>query len=315
MLGSNWGELSKARLTLISSSVVAAFSLAIIVWGLSWSSEYQREADNQAREYAEYTYEKVGNACVGKPPVDKADCISQARHERRAHERDEQDLVAQKQSALWAYVMSAAAVIGMGLSAVGVFLVWTTFRETKRANEITESIAKLERRPWIALALGVSDKATFSGDKFRLRVTVTLKNVGQSPAKGISMRAHGFNALGLRSEVRSEFLDEHLEEVAERIEHGTVLIPNEEMTFTTEIDVARALFSVEGGKAYLAPIALVSIAYGATLDAGLIGQTSKGFLFRQMRGGGYAFRENGAADAFHPHEITVRHANGYARAT
>jgi hypothetical protein len=314
MFGSGRGDLSKTGL--ISGIVIAVvIAAAFIGWGLSKSAEYQRQADDHTREYAAYAYDKIWKTCPSPIIGDHYECSAQARHEQRAYERDEQDLVAQRQSALWAYIMGAAAVIGMGLSVVGVLLVWTTFRETKRANEITERIAKLERRPWISLSMAVSDFANFSRDDFCLRVAITIKNVGQSPANGVSIRAKGFNALGPRSHVQSEFLDQHLEETADRISSGLVLIPNEEIVTDLEIKIPRGLFNTRGDVVMVAPFVIASIAYGATLDSSLMGQTCKGYLFRQMLGGGYAFRDEMPLMQFLPEHITMRHAFGYARAT
>jgi hypothetical protein len=132
---------------ILGGALFVLLAAPFIGWGLSKSAEYQREADYHAAEYARDTYEKVGKSCLRLAPVDKAQCIAEAYHERRANERDEQDLVAQRQSALWAYVMGAAAVIGMWLSAIGVLLVWTTFRATKEANAIAlADSARAERQ-------------------------------------------------------------------------------------------------------------------------------------------------------------------------
>jgi len=144
MHGSDRGDVTKAGLA-AGIAIAVLVSTAFIGWGLSKSAEYQRQSDYQASEYSAYTYDKVGQSCIGMSIVDKAECIEKARHERRTYERDEQDLVAQRQSALWAYIMGAAAVIGMGLSVIGVFLVWTTFRETRRTAKAAEDTLDVTR--------------------------------------------------------------------------------------------------------------------------------------------------------------------------
>lgn len=45
--------------------------------------------------------------------------------------------------------MGIAALIGMALSAVGIFLVYTTFNETRKANEIAADTAKRQLQAYI----------------------------------------------------------------------------------------------------------------------------------------------------------------------
>jgi hypothetical protein len=195
MLGSGRSEYTKAGLIagIVISVIIAAL---FIIWGRLESAEYQREADYKTAEYSAYTYEKVGQSCLRLSSPDKVECLAQARHERRAYERNEQDLVAQRQSALWAYIMGAAAVIGMGLSVIGVFLVWTTFNETRRANEIASRVSAADLRPYLFV-----DKVTLDGldDIGEVdehggfdrngpaigKVTIYFRNFGKVPARNI----------------------------------------------------------------------------------------------------------------------------------
>jgi hypothetical protein len=118
----------------------------MVGWGLSKSAEYQRQADYHAAKYAEYTSDKIGKSCPSPVVRDQYQCVAQARHEQRDYERNEQDLVAQKQSALWAYIMAAAAVMGVGLSVIGIFLVYITFDETRKGNAIAKADADRAER-------------------------------------------------------------------------------------------------------------------------------------------------------------------------
>jgi hypothetical protein len=186
MLRSDWGKRVKAGLKF--GLPIAILSLGFIAWGLSESAKYQGEANNHARQYAEHARDKVEQSCIGFAPLEKRECINEAREKQRAGERDEQDLVAQRQSALWAYIMGAAAVIGMGLSAVGVYLVWTTFAETRIANEIAREGTKLAQanldmgRPFI-LFIGFESAmcANSQGDQYWTFI-FKWKNFGQIPA-------------------------------------------------------------------------------------------------------------------------------------
>lgn len=185
MGGSNRGDHTKIRL--VAGIIVATLiAVAVISCGLWQSTEYEREANGHAREYAAYTDKKIRQSCLSLPPVYQQDCTAQARHEQRNYERNERDLVAQRQSALWTLIMGAAAVMGMGLSVIGVILVWITFRETQGANKISEQTI----RPWLVIdetedmlfRFYVSD----SGDVcLSFWPKIWLKNIGQTPAKNV----------------------------------------------------------------------------------------------------------------------------------
>jgi hypothetical protein len=87
--------------------------------------------------------------------------------------------------------MAAAAVIGIALSAVGVWLVKTTFDETRKANEI----ASKSIRPWIIVEsfnlkrLLVHNIINKDGTFALLEAEIGVRNIGKAPAYGF--RRHG----------------------------------------------------------------------------------------------------------------------------
>ena len=185
MFDGNRSEHTKTGL--IAGGILAALiAIAFIGWGLWQSAEYQRQANDQTSKYAAYTDQEIRQTCVGSASADKANCIAKARNEQRGNQRNEQDLVAQRQSALWAYIMGAAAVIGMGLSVIGVFLVWTTFRETRQANVIAREAMEAQTRPWIRLAARPY-RSRREGTTVKASVTVRAENVGNAPANYVSL--------------------------------------------------------------------------------------------------------------------------------
>lgn len=180
MSASGRGIVTKARLIAVSVAVAVAVCTIAIGWGLSESAKYQRQADDHAAEYAKYAHDYVGYGCVSMPALDKANCLAKARNERRAYERDEQDLVAQRQSALWAYIMGAAAVFGVGLSAVGVWLVYTTFNATREGNEIARDTARRQLRAYVNVT-----KVSISYDELnpiKVLASCAFHNHGETPA-------------------------------------------------------------------------------------------------------------------------------------
>jgi len=183
----------RTKTGLIAGIVVAVLiAAAFIGWGLCKTAEYEREANNQAREYAAYTDKKIRKACLSLPPVYQKDCAAEARHEQRNNERNEYDLVAQRKSALWAYIMGAAAVIGMGLSVIGVFLVWTTFDATRKANVIANDALDGQLRPWVNFDAEFGSLQCVGGT-LKIRAKTEFKNMGTSPALYLTYATALFN--------------------------------------------------------------------------------------------------------------------------
>ena len=113
--------------------------VTVLGYGLLESAKYERQANDNSHEYAKYTSDKVAEACVGIARIEKVVCLNEAIDAQHEYETNQQDLAAQKTSALWAYIMGAAAVIGMALSAVGVWLIKATFDETQRTAQIAQN--------------------------------------------------------------------------------------------------------------------------------------------------------------------------------
>lgn len=179
----DWLKHSKIRLIAGLVSAVA-FSLLILGYGLLQSSKYEWQADSHTREYSGYTSKKVAESCVGVPQVERIKCLYDAMDAEAEYKYNQADLVAQRQSALWAYIMALAAIIGMLLSAVGVFLVWTTFRETRRtadqaleANRIAQDGQQRQLRAYLTFK-----SVVVSFDENDWKLQIEWINAGQTPA-------------------------------------------------------------------------------------------------------------------------------------
>jgi hypothetical protein len=171
---------------LVSAAILAAILLAVggfaINWGYSKQVEYYRNADQNSAEYTRNTYAPEANRCLLRfvTSESQADCIAEASNKERNYRRDEQDLAAQKTSAIWAYLMGSAALIGMILSAFGVFLVWRTFSATREANLIAREIGEAQVRAYLS-----EEKTFFEWEgnlDQKFKASHVWKNSGQSPA-------------------------------------------------------------------------------------------------------------------------------------
>lgn len=174
-------NVSKARL-IIGLFLAFAICAGWIGYGLSKSAEYGRQANDQRAEYSEYTRKKIDQTCVGIPKLEAIKCKYDAFNAQRENNHNQSDLVAQRQSALWAYIMGTAAVIGIALSAVGVWLVKTTFDETRKSNTIAAAAAASEYGASLTILGGHVQLS-----RGRIHVRLKVKNIGKSPAHRVSV--------------------------------------------------------------------------------------------------------------------------------
>jgi hypothetical protein len=174
---------------LVIALIVAASAIG---FGLSKQAEYEWHSQEQSAEHARYTEQNIRNSCLSLKALAKADCINERRNTQRAYERDEQDLVAQKVTATWTGLMGGAAIIGMMLSAVGVWLVKTTFDESRKANEIARQSHIAQTRAWLVVeALEIEWRYRFNEGQIEVfgDVWFIIKNTGRSAANEIWTRS------------------------------------------------------------------------------------------------------------------------------
>jgi hypothetical protein len=184
MSRSDW--LKHPQVRLIGGLLVAvAFCSSWIGYGLLQSTKYEREARANTEEYARYTSDQIAEACITLPNQEKIECLHDASDAQREQSYNQQDLVAQRQSALWAYIMAAAAVIGMALSAVGVWLVWGTWKQTAQAAESARRTLGLfiaKERAFLRATNTINRSRRDEGSGF----IVVFENLGESLAEIVS---------------------------------------------------------------------------------------------------------------------------------
>jgi hypothetical protein len=162
-------------------TAAVSIAAALLIYGLFESANYEKQAKANVREFSGYTSDKVAEACVGIPQIERVNCLHNAMDAQTEFTYNQADLVAQRQSALWAYIMAAAASIGIILSAGGVWLVYKTFKETKRNTDLIIEQA----RAFVSFSGDVSGKITLSQDAIFLNFY--LENSGQTAAQSIAL--------------------------------------------------------------------------------------------------------------------------------
>jgi hypothetical protein len=114
------------------------------------NSPSQNRSGNPAAAYADQesrNHEKIaaGISRISDALVAEKDSSDPYQEER--NKREIRDLQAQENSAYWAAAMFWATLFAILMSIIGIGLVWTTFRETRKANEIaSKNIEAYQRR-------------------------------------------------------------------------------------------------------------------------------------------------------------------------
>jgi hypothetical protein len=141
MFDSDRGDKPKTRL--IQSTIFATFFILFLTgWGVWFQLGYHQQATDKSAQYERWSDHEIKTGCPSLGKLTKAECTYQAKQSAHENKRDEYDLYAQRTSALWAGIMAVAALLGIGLSGVGVYLVKTTFDETRKANNIARTQAR-----------------------------------------------------------------------------------------------------------------------------------------------------------------------------
>ena len=187
MARSDWFRGLATKIGIFVAFIIAAVAIG---WGWNYGLRHERIYEQEARQgYSDQSE----NGCyqIAQPQM-QGSSVGQANRkpctpsEEAKQDNDSRrnyaDLVAQRSSALWAKIMGIAALIGMGLSLLGVVLVAITFRETRKAN----GIASGSQRAWIDIEPKISINAA-DPDNIDISAISQFTNVGKTVAKNVSL--------------------------------------------------------------------------------------------------------------------------------
>ncbi len=172
------------KIGLIAAIIVAGiFGACLLGWGFYYQSYYQQTASDNAAQYAKNADDRIRQACIPMPAQAENECTIQARQTERQGQRDEYDLYSQRIMALWTMVMGAAAVVGVGLSTIGVYLIWQTFRETQATGNLISAQNKTAKE-----SVRTQNRAYVYATSARIwkgSIQLKLANGGPTPARSI----------------------------------------------------------------------------------------------------------------------------------
>lgn len=215
----------------ISSLVLCCFIVGI----LAFSNGQETERRNKApAAYSEAAKNKAQQDCAGRELNAAFECIYEKVEASQQQAHDEQDLTAQQKSANGTIITAALAFVGLIVSVVGISLVYTTFNETREANDI----ARDSNRPWIRIEYEIVEDFRWhriGGGKINIRVKAF--NDGQSPARNVVFRSKF--ALGPWGLDEKTFFQDQIRETVQSVRNnasGRTIFPTKtiEETLTPE---------------------------------------------------------------------------------
>lgn len=182
---------------------LAALILAVVASaGTLWV--YRQGQTEQRQEAASYSSEIADqqsyDPCARLSGfVDGLNCVFREVKGSRENQRAEYDLKAQQDMAAWALALLIVSALGLMVTTVGVVYVAMTFRETRRmveeasrsndaamiaarAAQESVKVAVTSQRPWVGMD-NIKTKPEYPEVGREFRITATLRNAGQSPAR------------------------------------------------------------------------------------------------------------------------------------
>lgn len=134
-------------------------------------------AERKENESPKASRVAAGDQQVSAPNVARED----ERYAAEERQRGRDDLVAQQDTAFWTRVMGMVAVLAVFLSTIGIWLIYITFRETRRAADSAQNtyraLTDLERARVIAHTSRV-----LWNPPYIMAVSINLTNIGRSTA-------------------------------------------------------------------------------------------------------------------------------------
>lgn len=170
----------------ISALVLCCFIVGILAYS---SGQETERRDKTPAAYNEAAMSKAQKDCAGREGQAAFECIYEKVEASQQQARDEQDLTAQQKSANGTMITAALAFLGLIASVIGIGLVYTTFNETRKANEIARESLIAANRAWLRVTTRTEFSIRFYNDCMAARMCFTVHNIGSSVAKEVKVWA------------------------------------------------------------------------------------------------------------------------------
>jgi hypothetical protein len=122
------------------------FSSAILLDAWRSQTYYEQQAGKAAQTARDSGSIHAERACALVSLAERAECQADEYNEARERERQEYDLQAQLVMSAWTRAMGLAALVATVTGIIGVGLVYATFDETRKGNQIAKRAAEAAER-------------------------------------------------------------------------------------------------------------------------------------------------------------------------
>jgi len=165
--------------------VAMLIALCAVILAHSEQSRHHKTASVHAEQYRRDADKRISQTCISLTRQAKANCVNIAQEIDREGQRKEYDLYSQRSMAIWTIVMGYAAIFGVSLSGIGVYLIWTTFEETRKAatasSKSYDAFIAFENAG-IDVRFSEQPKFIKINDLWYVYFKILVRNVGRSPA-------------------------------------------------------------------------------------------------------------------------------------
>lgn len=184
----------------LAIGLIAIAAGAVIAW-LYYAHQQQQYGEATDQNSAQ-AYSEAEDACASVSGFfNKLHCILDETEAAKETKRNEADLKAQQDMALFALITAIGAVISLGIGGAGVYYVAKTLDATRiaaeatvRTDETAREIGEAQSRAYLAARGGRLRIDTQTAD---IKFTVEIFNFGNSPATDI--RFYGIAGIGPRN--------------------------------------------------------------------------------------------------------------------
>lgn len=192
MHGSDRSGVNKAALG-VWFAVAMLIAICGVILAHTEQSRHSKTASDHAEQYRRDADNRIRQTCISLAGQAKADCVSVAQEAASEGQRKEYDLYSQRSMAIWTIVMGYAAIFGVCLSGIGVYLIWTTFEATRRAADAsTETLRAMKRfeSPVMAVSFAKAPHVVIENDIKHVVFTIKVSNFGRTSAVFQSVKLH-----------------------------------------------------------------------------------------------------------------------------
>lgn len=171
---------------LLAVTGVASFSYHVFLA----DNSNQREAAGAVHHYQRDADRQIAGHCPRTPGPVRTECVNQRREAAREKQREEYSLGAQKVAAYWTRLMGIAALVGVLLSAVGIYLIFKTFEETRQqSGDFNRSVEHAARS---AQAMEAVAKSMARTAKMMAETVKINKQISDVQARVFAMRNRAY---------------------------------------------------------------------------------------------------------------------------